>query len=68
MLFASDGPFCPVSVFGKKVHLCHSRALWLIMLGPLPEATPSKSDRRIPSDSVGFGRILMGKFGRIWSE
>ena len=37
--------------------------------GPLPEATPTESDRRILSDSVGFGQILIiGKFGRIRSD
>ena len=38
--------------------------------GPLPEATPTESDRRIWSNLVGFGRIqsdLVG-FGRIQSD
>ena len=36
--------------------------------GPLPEATPTESDRRIMSDLVGFGRIRSDSagFGRIF--
>ena len=39
-------------------------------LGPLPEATPTESDRRIMSDYVGFGRIWSDYvgFGRIRSD
>ena len=39
-------------------------------LGPLPEATPTESDRRIMSDYVGFGRIWSDwvGFGLIWSD
>ena len=46
--------------------------------GPLPEATPTESDRQIWSDLVGFGRIRSGfgldsvwirsGFGRIRSD
>ena len=36
--------------------------------GPLPEATLTESNRRIPPDLVGFGWILIfGKFG-IWLD
>ena len=39
-------------------------------LGPLPEATPTESDRRILPDSAGFGPIWSDSagFGRIWSD
>ena len=38
--------------------------------GPLPEATPTESGRRIGSDLVGFGRIWsdLDGFGRIRSD
>ena len=35
----------------------------------IPEAPPTESDRRIRSDLVGLGWILVsGKFLRIWSD
>ena len=42
----------------------------MIIRGPLPEATPTESDRRIMSDLVGFGRIRsdLVVFGRIWPD
>ena len=43
--------------------------LYNTIQGPLPEATPTESDRRIVPDLVGFDRLwsdLVG-FGRIWS-
>ena len=46
--------------------ICHG----LPKVGPLPEATPTESDRRIWSDLVGFGRIPSDSvgFGQIQSD